>query len=226
MKLKQTFGELMEQLKPMTWQERLEHLWEYYKWVLAVAALVIVMISIVCTSIYNRNLKVLFGGAVVNVYMSDKAEQYLQEDIEEMLQIGDMEQVFVNYVSVGDMSTDSNASTNAMTVIVRIAAQELDYVIMDETKLSYYLATAAVSDLTQCLTEEQLALFEGKTVQGRIEEDGPVVPLALDITDIDFLKDCYIGERKVYLSFPNNTEHAMTPSEFLDYLLAYEYVEE
>lgn len=225
MKLKQTFGELMEQLKPMSWKERLEHLWEYYKWVLAVAAAVIMLISIVCTSIYNKSVDVLFGGAVVNIYMSNEAEEYLQEDIEEMLQIGKMEQVFVNSVSMGDMSADTDASTRAMTVIVRIAAKELDYVIMDESALSYYLATAAVSDLTQCLTEEQLAMFEGKTVLARLEEDGPVVPVALEITDIDFLKDCYVGDRKVYLSFPNNTNHSISPSEFLEYLLAWEHVE-
>lgn len=225
MKLKQTFGELMEQLKPMSWKERLDHLWEYYKWVLAVAAVVIMLISIVCTSIYNINAKVLFGGAVVNVHMSNEAREYLQEDMEEMLQVGKMEQVFVNSVSIGDMNKDEEAATRAMTVIVRVAAKELDYVIMEESVLNYYLATAAVSDLTQCLSEEQLARFEGKTVLAQLEEDGPVVPVALDITDIDFLKDCYTGNRKIYLSFPNNTEHAMTPSEFLDYLLAYEPVE-
>ena len=215
----------MEQLKPMSWKERLEHLWEYYKWVLAVAALVIMLICVVCTSIYNRNLKILFGGSVVNVYMSDEAAAYLQGDIEEMLQVGDMEQVYLHTLSVGDMSTSTDASTNAMTVVVRIAAQELDYVIMDEYALRYFINTAAVTDLNQCLTEEQLAMFEGKTVQARLEEDGPIIPVALEITDIDYLKDCYIGDRKIYISFPNNTEHAMTPSQFLDYLLAWEHVE-
>ena len=215
----------MEQLKPMSWKERLEHLWEYYKWVLVVAALVIMLISIVCTSIYNRNLKVLFGGSVVNVYMSNEAAEYLQGDVEEMLQAGEMEQVFLHTISVGDMSTSTDASTDAMTVVVRVAAQELDYVIMDESALNYFINTAVVTDLTPCLTEEQLAMFEGKTVLARLEENGPVVPVALEITDIDFLKDCYIGNRKIYISFPNNTEHAMTPSQFLDYLLAWEHVE-
>ena len=225
MKLKQTFGELMELLKPMSWKERLEYLWEYYKWVLAVAAAAIMLISIICTSIYNKNLEVLFGGAVVNIYLTDETEEYLQQDIEEMLQIGKMERVFVNSVTVGDMSTNTDASTNAMTVIVRIAAKELDYVIMDESALSYYVKTAAVSDLTQCLSEEQLAMFEGKIALAQFEEDGPIVPVALEITDIDFLKDCYTGGRKIYLSFPNNTEHAMSPSQFLDYLLAWEHEE-
>lgn len=225
MKVKQTFAELMEQLKPMSWKERLEHLWEYYKWVLAVAVLVVALIGIVCTSIYNKSIEILLGGAVVNVYMSNEAAEYLQEDIEEMLQIGKMEQVFVNSVSVGNMTTDSNASTNAMSVVARVAASELDYVIMDESSMRYFVNTAVVSDLTAALTAEQLALFEGKTLQARLEEDGPVVPVALEITDIDFLKDCYIGDRKVYLAFPNNTEHAMSASEFLDYLLAWEHVE-
>lgn len=225
MALKQTFGELKEQLKPMSWKERLEHLWEYYKWVLVAAAAVIMLISIICTSIYNLSLKVVFGGSVVNIYMSDEAEAYLQEDIEQMLQVGKKEQVFLHSISVGDMSSDTNASTDAMTVIVRVAAQELDYLIMDETSLRYFLSTAAVSDLTQCLTEEQLAQFEGKMVMAQMEEGGPIVPLALEISDIDFLKECYTGERKTYLAFPNNTEHAMSPSQFLDYLLAYEYEE-
>jgi len=79
MKLKQTFGELIEQLKPMSWKERFDHLWEYYKWVLAVAAVVIMLISIVCTSIYNKNVEVLFGGAVVNIHMSNEAREYLRK---------------------------------------------------------------------------------------------------------------------------------------------------
>ena len=225
MKVKQTLAELKEQLKPMTWKQRIEHLWEYYKWVLAVAALVIVLICTVCTSIYNKNVELLLGGAVVNVYMQEETEAYLQEDVEQLLNMGKMQQVYVNYVSLGDMSKNEAAATSAMSVAARVAARELDFAIMDESSLNYFINTAVVNDLTKALTEEQLAMFEGKTVLARLEEDGPVVPVALDITDIDFLKDCYIGDRKVYLSFPNNTEHAMTPSEFLDYLLAYEPVE-
>lgn len=225
MKFKQAVEELKEQLKPMSGKERLAHLWEYYKWVLAVVAAVAILISIVCTSIYNKNIEILFGGAVVNVYMSNEAEEYLQEDIEEMLQIGKMQKVFVDSISIGNMNTDTDASTRALSVVARVAAKEVDYVIMDESALLHYLNTAVVSDLTEALSQEQIAMFEDKIIRAQLEEGGPIVPVALEITDIDFLKACYIGDRKIYIAFPNNTEHAMSPSKFLDYLLAWEHAE-
>ena len=225
MKFKQSVEQLKQELKPMSGKERLDHLWEYYKWVLAVAVAVIALISIVATSIYNRNVKTVFGGAVVNIYLLDETEQYLKADIEDMLQIENMERVGLEAISMGDLSADVDAATNALVVVAWVATQEIDYVIMDESALSYYLNTAVVSDLSQVLTQEQFDMFEGKLVQAQLEEDGPVVPVALDITDIDFLKDCYVGNRKVYIAFPNNTDHEITPSEFLDYLLAWKHEE-
>lgn len=224
MKLSQEVKKLKQDLGPMTWKQRLDHLWTYYKSVLAVAAVVVMVICIVATSIYNKQFETVFGGTVVNIYLSEETERYLTEDIEELLQVQDKQQVVLDTASFGDLMNSSDPegdSTTAMMAALKVAAKELDYAIMDKTALEYYIGTAVVSDLNLALTQEQLAMFEGRIIYAQLEENGETFPVALDITDTAFVQDCYIGERTVYITFPNNTEHDFTPSQFLDYLLAW-----
>ena len=76
---------LKNALKPMTFKEKCEHLWEYYKEWLLVVFLVIMGISLLTTIIANRSKDVLVSGMVVNVSMDPRGMNYLTTDYAKVL---------------------------------------------------------------------------------------------------------------------------------------------
>ena len=74
------YVKLIETLKPMTGKQRVEHIWEYYKEYMFVALMVIVLLVIVFTSIFNKKTEVLFSGVLVNMEVSDAGWEYINEE--------------------------------------------------------------------------------------------------------------------------------------------------
>ena len=67
---------LKEKMAGMTLQEKAEYLWEYYKWVLLVAAFAVIVIAMVVTGIVNTSGEILYSGAAVNVPLSEGTTEY------------------------------------------------------------------------------------------------------------------------------------------------------
>ena len=67
---KEHWEKLKSELKDMTPKERLEHLWEYYKWVPAVLAGFILIVCTVVAAIISINTETILAGAIVNVPVS------------------------------------------------------------------------------------------------------------------------------------------------------------
>ena len=64
---KEHWQKLKSELKDMTPKQKLEHLWEYYKWVLGVVLAVIIVIGTVIGSVITMNTETIISGAIVNV---------------------------------------------------------------------------------------------------------------------------------------------------------------
>lgn len=220
-----TVGEQIKKLKgelaAMSWKQRMDHLWTYYKWVLGVLVGVVMIISIVVTAISAKQIDVLFGGMSANLDLSDDAQIYLSEDMERFLVTKDKQQVQLDMTGFGDLLDPEMAEYNynsALQVIALVSARQLDYIMMDQSALSFFVTQDVFADLNEVLTTQQLEKFEGRIVYAEPSE-GERYPIALDLRDTAFAADSQLEE--VYIGFPGNTERAYTASQFLDYLLAW-----
>lgn len=216
------FSKLKEILAPMTWRERMEYLWEYYKIVFFVLIAVLLVINSIIG--IKRMPDVVFNGTAANVVVPDGGESYLTEEwLQEIGGNPEKETVTFNLVmfpSRDELITEEELAY-AQKVTSLAAAQMLDYVLLDMNALEYYLGDRIFCSLENVLTQEQLKQFENKLVY--LEEgDGTTYPVAVDISDTSFGQACATVDGMVFIGFPGNTERAELSDDFLDYLLKWE----
>lgn len=220
-KLTQYLKKLKGILAPMSWSDRLEYLWTYYKEVLAGLLACILVIYLVINALTARDPA--FMGISVNVTLTDEAQQYVTTGWHEKLQADKRDEAQFYTGAFGDFSQtgDQKEMTEALRITAMVAAQELDVVLMDEHAMRYFFAQGMFTDLRELLTPEQLAQLEGRIYY--LEEEGIRYPMTIDITDTAFVqKGVNMPPEKVFIGFPGNTDRAALSDEFFDYLLNYQ----
>lgn len=196
-KLAQGFIKLKNDLKPMTFKEKCEHLWEYYKEWLIVVFLVVMGIGLLSTIIANRSKDVLVSGMMVNIQMEQTGMNYLTTDYAAYLGATSKNQVAeLDYTSFGDPMDPEDGENSyyaSMILPARVTGAMLDYMILDEFAMKYYILQDVYMDLREFFTEDELAALaaEDRVIyameEGASEEDR--MPIAVKITNLDFVKD-------------------------------------
>lgn len=219
-----SLAKLKEILAPMTRKERLEYLWEYYK---AIPIGIVVFIAVFGSAFTNLFAPdVIFEGAVVNVELPENGATYITDQWLQELG-GDAKKEIVKYTPVyfedllGEnvTSDDIQQSQNAaMQVTLMVTSQSLDYILMDETAMRYYINQRALSPLDKTFSQEQLQQLEEQVIYAE-EEDGTRYPVAVRLSETAFGEACSSIEDKVFIGFPANTERAALGDDFLMYLL-------
>ena len=74
--IKEQWQELKDALRPMPWNKKLEHLWEYYKWVLVVLLVVGFVIFVIITGYSNARIEGLYYGEIVNLSFDTQGVEY------------------------------------------------------------------------------------------------------------------------------------------------------
>ena len=224
-KLKQNFRKFVETLKPMTFSQRVDHIWTYYKehLVLALAGLILVVGIIV--SAFNAQIEVIFSGAIANLDLTKAGATYLQEDLYEYLggKSGQKVQLSATYFeelfsSVEGFDYNYNA---AMGAVAMVGAQSLDYMLLDEVALKFYLTQDIFMDLREFFTVEELLELEDRLVYFELD-DGSRYPVAIHMEDTPYAKDCIDIKGAVFFAWAGNAPHKDTCRVFWDYLNAWE----
>lgn len=224
----QRFREGWEKLKPMTWKERVDHIWTYYKAVLFVS-LVLILLPVGVIISFATKKDVLYGGMAINVDIRKVGVTYLTDDWREKLGGDPKKETVELYANAFDPEHGELESTYgvAMSTIARAESKTLDYIIVDETALEFYVVQEVYMDLNNVFTAQELEAFGKENVITITPEDNLSVrtPVAIDITDMAFAQDCLQAEGRIYLAFVGQEEKGQSYRAFWDYLLAWEQTE-
>jgi len=223
-KLLESFKAFLATLKPMTWRQRIDHVWTYYKDVVFVAAVLLMIPIVLLVSSANKK-ETLFGGMVVNLDMRQVGVTYLTDDLFVKLE-GDPKKQFVDLRAntFEEHSTEIDANYNAaMSTLSYIEAGILDYLIADEFAMEWYIVQEIYMDLSLVFNPEELEKFGEKVIYIQPEDSQIRTPIAVDISDTVFAKDCLnAGAEPVYFSFVGPNEEAQEYRAFWEYLMAWE----
>lgn len=213
-KVYSNWATLLKALKPMTWKQRIEHLWEYHKYQLVVLFLIVFTLGITVTALQSRNKEVLAGGMIVNVYMEPDGYQYLTGDYEKELG-GDGKKKIVELFPIYfgdpmDLQYGEEYYNASMVLTARVSGRMLDYMLLDQFALEYYMPYGAYMNLEKLFTQEELdALDEQGLLRYVFDEIEEVqYPIAICVTDTQFAKDNITVEsdvKDVYLAFAVST---------------------
>lgn len=206
---------LFKTMAGMTWKEKISHFIYYY----GVMSLVVIFILAVAGSTLYDALRekpeVLFNGMTVNVYLSETAEEALTDGLYELFEGEDPEKQIVELDSAWLDEFDKNVITS---LTARVAAGQVDYILVDQAALDYLAPWDVFTDMTLFMSEETLETLKPRFAYGQ-RQDGSRFPLAINLTGTAFAEEVNFKGESLYIAFPGNTDRVDDLPLFLDYLL-------
>ena len=218
---------LREDMAPMTFAQKVDHLWYYYKtYILVISVLAVGIIAILGSMLSKKES--ITGGLMVNLTMSTEGYNYLTQEYYERIGGEKGQEVRLDSTKFENLNITSDVEVNynaALTLVARVSGQLLDYALIDQSALEFYVTQDVFMDLRDFFTEEELAQMQDRLIQAKIEETGETWIAAVDITDIPFVQK-NVGtvnedDGKVYFTFSGNPAHPEILRDIWDYIHAW-----
>lgn len=215
------FQRLKNNMKGMTFKEKIAHLWDYYKWFVIVGVILIISAVSVVFSVVQNSKELVYGGVITNLSVTEEGKTYLKEGWFEALDSNPKKQkIELDEIYVPNMDQPSFTETsrvNAAKVTTMITAGYVDYVMADAYSIHYLASAGSFQPLDAVLSEELMDQFEGKLVT--YKDDDTTYLVAVDISELPFVKKNVATPDKVYIAFPGNTGRTERNAAFLEYLM-------
>lgn len=215
---------LKSDMANMTYKEKLNHIWTYYKWVLVVVLLLIMAVSVILGSIENKRQVMLLGGVTVNVQLSEEGKDYLNDDYLQVVGTGNKRETMVlSHTDIDNITSVYESNYYAVLSLLALCAnQEVDYLILDQTGFEAMLIQGAYLHLSEVYTPEELEAMGEKVVFAQNKDETEPSAVAINITDTPFIQKNAEVKDTVYFVYVANSPRVEACRAFYDYLLAYE----
>ena len=206
---KEGYQKLMADLKPMTWTQRIDHLWTYYKEYLWIAGVLLMLAIAFISGAINASKEVLVSGIMVNISIEQEGHNYLHTDYfadlggEEGKQVVELD--YANFSSLEDPTSTEDNYAASMLLIGKVTGGYLDYMILDQFAMEYYIPQDVYLDLREFFTEEELEELGSKVIYAREEGQEESYPVAIDITEVPFVAENIGTEEKTYFALSGST---------------------
>lgn len=229
-----TFRELLNDLKPMTFGQKLDHLWSYYKEYVLIALILAIVITAAVTGYINANKDYKFKGMMVNITISQEGYRYMTDDFLAKIGTGDKnEAVMMDYTNFTDLADPTSSEDNysaSLLLIARVSGQLLDCALVDQLALEFYLTQDVYGDLRSFFTQEQLDTMGFQVIYAQpedewSEEEFEPYPVALEISQLQFFRDMAPNNEKIYFVLAGNHPNLEAVQAFWDHLQAWEKTE-
>lgn len=213
-------------LKPMTWKERVQHIWNNYKiWLLVIVLAIIWLVNTLTRSDVSAADQVT--GVNINVTLSQEGREELETKwLEGMEKTGKLSEVsFSEELAESDFY---NYYNQVMKVSMLVGAKEVDFFLADQEGMEQYIAHDIYLDLRQVLLQEEIDGMIEKIIHctpldsnGEPTEAGNI-PIAIDITELPFTKANIQCEGKVFLAFAGNAPNMELMGQLWAYISQWE----
>lgn len=214
---------LKENLAAMTFKDKVNHLWTYYKGTLVILVIVIAACSLVTTAWKNKHTTTLLSGISINVILSEEGKAYVQDDYFATVSQGGLEKVQYTEMLQDDFTNTATMEESYMGLMSLIAlsvSEELDYILMDEQVIRNMLAQDIFLDLREFFTEEELEALGDYVIWGQLgPEDNPqYMPFAVNVEHIPFIAANADNVKDTYFAVVVNTPRIEELRGFWEYL--------
>lgn len=216
-RLKNHMQELKQSLSTMTFPQKLEHLWIYYKHVLLIAAAIVFAIWFTVNAITGARQVTLLAGTSLNLRITEEGLAQIDEVVTENGQLEGKtfldEFPYLDSYYIGQGFLDEKTATYLVT---RISSQNLDYILMDQSVLDV-TSTNYFIDMREIFPEETLARWP--LVYKEDTETGESIPVGIDITGTDFAQTYILSPGNIYMTATAGTIHEDAFTRLADFLL-------
>ena len=201
---------LCQEMKPMTWKQRVDHIWTYYKEYIGLFALLAFVLTGLISSAFQAQKEPVITGILVNVTMEQQGYSYLSTDYARYRQVTEDKEVVLENTEFSNIEVNLSEENYyaAMTVLAEVSAKRLDYMLLDKTAMAFYAGQEVYMDLSKVLTQEELAYFEENKLLIYCQEEGQTTawPAAVKINDLAFAKDNITTKGDIYFAVAGSSE--------------------
>jgi len=240
--------EELKKISSMHGKAKLRYLWDYYKFLLLIAAAVIFGVSVISTMVKGAMTDMVFQAAVVSADSEADGER-IKSEFEDytggLRKNQDMS--FDLSINIRPGVMDQMAQIAQVKLSVGVSSGTLDAVLMPDDVFSYIQEEGLLLNMDDLLTQDQISEFqktgslayaqefvpdgtdEAETENNREAETEvqihtePVQDehiFGIRVDDSKILKESafYPSSRKVYFGIINNSEHIDMALKFLEFL--------
>lgn len=224
-KFLQECRKLAQNMRAMGPKQKIVHLWMCYHEYFLIGLVVLLVLTAFFSGVLRKEKEVVVSGLVANTAISQTGYNYLTQDYAEILGIDEKEQtVQLTYANFEDLENPAYLDathTAYMQLVAMTEAQMVDYVLLDELALELYINQDLFMDLRDFFTPEEMENWRSDVIY--LEYEGQqMFPVAIDITNLPFVKDAVHGEDPVYLAFVANTPRQDACRNLWQYIQSWE----
>jgi len=224
------FMAFLDVLRPMTWTKRIDHIWYHYKEGIIIGLILMILPIGMIASYFNSLYDTIFAGAIINIDGTKECRSFLTDNYFEKLN-GDpksqrVELTVLAFEEPNENTHIENNYNSAMTPLAMVEAGILDYVILDEFAMEYYIVEEMYMDLSLVFSEDELKAFEANKQLIYLQAEGTAnrYPAIIDISDLPFAKEnLYVRDGgKAYFAFCGPDEKGSEYHDFWEYFVSWE----
>lgn len=200
-----------EKMAKMNRKEKLAYIWEYYKPEIFGVIAIIWAIWAGFSWYENSKYETIMYAVALDGYMSGEDEQKMEDEFREFIDDTEKYHKIVIDTSMSLNSSDNQLSMQAnIKMQTIIAAGEVDVVIGTEEQVEQLIAQKIALNLNDVLSEEMLAEYGDKIVDG----------VKLDVTGNQKVAErMLVNNEPTYLILVNNGKNEEYEVQFVDYLM-------
>lgn len=209
-----------EKLKKMSGRDRLWYIWEYYKFHIAAAIVVIALLSVVGSSLYRQTFTTRLAIAIINDRSGETSHLLdLENDLKESLNCGKKDLIEINtglYATYDDTVSQYGYATLAK-ISALVASKGLDVMIADQASIDHYGEIDAFDNLEELLPKDLYAKVEPFIYQA-VRSDGTAVPAAISLESTRFSQVSGVTINPPYLAVVSGSPRKEAAVEMIRYL--------
>lgn len=207
-----------EKLNDMSFHDKLNYLWEYYRIHAAIAVGVIALIIYIIYEIVTPDVKSQFYAAIIDSTIDTKVMQEYSDTFGKYLEL-DPKTQSVEFNDQFYFSSESDYAASLQQVLAtHIAANEVDVIIAPESEFANYVTYGYFAKLSDELPTDIYSSLTDSFYISSTEEDSTKNAYGIYLTDSNLFKDLKYNGDPYVLGIVANYPHEENTVEFINYL--------
>lgn len=221
---KERMAKEREKLRGMNWKQRIGYIWDYYKFVFAGIAVVLVIGSILLSIVRGMGTEIVMQAAFLNCDYLAGDSQTLWDEFEAYLGgLEEDQELDLDFsLSIDPDSMDSATAAATIKVMAYMSDGSLDCMIMPENVYRHYLNNGTFQTLDMVLSPEEMEVWEPylDSEQTPAEGEPGVYGICMDgasrLTESGLYPE---AAGKIYFAFPVGASGTEVSVKLLHFLM-------
>ena len=215
-----------ENIAGMSLEDKIDHIWTYYRGTVLLMILIPVAAVLLLTSILRKEPETVLYGNFTNVLLTQEGGEYLTQDYLQHLGLDpEAYSAEVEYAQTAGLSmsqANPHGVDGGIQVVAAVAVDMLDYIVCDRSALEFFAAQQSFLPLDRVLSPEELEDYGELLYSFTDTEFGDTAIVAVNVSELPFFQNCVEGQGEIYFGFANKTDpDTQALRQLLDYLQAW-----